>query len=147
MLFFLNKKSPDLISAGNTYAARNDFLSSLLFTSPLFITQIKIYRWERSVKLLTRRGHLCWSVLLPGGMNGCRWNREWLRIISLHLCGVAIIPYHFLKEIEHVALIIPHLACFEVYLEEMTSWWISATMSASISPLISWSSPIEIFNH
>ena len=35
------------------------------FISPLFITQINIYRWERSVKLLTRRGHLWWSVLLP----------------------------------------------------------------------------------
>lgn len=101
------------------------------FISPLFITQISIYRWERSVKPLTHRGHLWWSVLLAGGMNGCLWNKEGLCTISLHLCGVAIILYHFMKETEDAALIIPHLACFVMYLAVMTSWWINVVMSAS----------------
>jgi len=48
-------------------------------------------------------------------------NREGLCIIYLHLCGMAIILYHSLKETEDAALLIPHLACFVMYLAVMTS--------------------------
>ena len=57
--------------------------------------------------------------------------RAWLCVISLHLYGADVIPYHFLKEIEDTAFNIPHLACFKVYLGVMTSWWINTVKSAS----------------
>lgn len=49
-------------------------------------------------------------------------DKEWLRIISLHLCGMATIPCHLLNETKDAVLFIPHLACLEVYLEGVTSW-------------------------
>ena len=57
--------------------------------------------------------------------------RESLCVISSRLYWVDIFPYYFLKEIEDTMLIIPHLAWLKVCLEVITSWWISAVMSAS----------------
>lgn len=126
-------KDPPSISEGNTYAVRI-WLSVTPW--PSIFPAYSIYK----LKIRISNGPSnCWHLeatfagafLFSGENERMSIKRAWLRVISPHLYGADIIPYHFLKETEDTALIIPHLACFKVYLEVMTSWWINAVMSAS----------------